>query len=52
MSADLEQSIAELTNIPVGRVGVCAQTLDGRRRIAINADDIYPTASSIKIYAL
>ncbi|MCP4766066.1 MAG: serine hydrolase [Gammaproteobacteria bacterium] len=35
-----------------GRVGVCAETIDGARRLAINADEIYPTASSIKMYIL
>jgi beta-lactamase class A len=48
----LEQAIAELSNITPGRVGVCAETLDGSHRITFNAHEIYPTASSIKIFVL
>jgi len=51
-SADLEQSIAEIARLPVGRVGICAETIDGRHHIEINADEIYPAASSIKMYVL
>ena len=51
-STDLEQSIAGLASIPVGRVGVCAETIDGRHLIEINADEIFPAASSIKMYVL
>lgn len=51
-SADLEQFITELATLPVGRVGICAETLDGRHLIEINADEVYPAASSIKMYVL
>jgi beta-lactamase class A len=51
-NADLEQSIAEITRLPAGRVGVSAETIDGRHRIEVNADEIFPTASSIKMYVL
>ena len=51
-ATNIEQSIAELAELPDGRVGVCAETLDGSRHIAINADEIFPTASSIKMYVL
>lgn len=43
--ADLEQSITELAAIPTGSVGICAETIDGRHLIEINADEIYPAAS-------
>jgi beta-lactamase class A len=49
---ELEQAIVELATIPQGRVGVCAETIDGCQRVIYNADDIHPTASSIKIYVL
>jgi beta-lactamase class A len=49
---DLEQSITTLTtNIP-GHMGVCAETIDGSQSISINADEVYPAASSIKIFVL
>jgi beta-lactamase class A len=49
---DLEQSITTLTtNIP-GHTGVCAETIDGSQSISINADEVYPAASSIKIFVL
>ena len=51
-SADLEQFITELATLPVGRVGICAETLDGRHLIEVNADEVYPAASSIKMYVL
>ena len=51
-NADLEQSLAEIAGLPVGRVGICAETVDGARRIEINADKIFPTASSIKMFVL
>lgn len=48
----LEDSLAELIGSVEGRVGVCAATLDGSRQLAINDDEIYPTASTIKMYIL
>jgi beta-lactamase class A len=51
-SAGFEQSIAELATPPAGRVGICAETLDGRHLIEVNADEVYPAASSIKMYVL
>jgi beta-lactamase class A len=51
-SADLEQSIAEIARLPAGRVDVSAETIDGRHLIQVNADEIYPSASSIKMYLL
>ena len=48
----LEQSITRLARDCGGRVGVCAQTLDHCHRLAIDADGIYPTASSIKLFVL
>lgn len=51
-SADLEQSIAEIATLPAGRVGICAETIDGRHLVEINADEVYPAASSIKMYVL
>lgn len=48
----LEDSIAELIDNTAGKVDVCAETLDGSRRLGINADEVYPTASSIKMYVL
>jgi len=49
---DLEQSIAEIARLAVGQVGVCAETIDGDHHIELNADEVYPTASSIKMYVL
>lgn len=46
----LETEIDAMADIPEGRVGVYAATVDGRERIALNADEIFPAASSIKIY--
>lgn len=48
----LESSLINLIDNTAGRVGVCAETLDGKRKLAIHADEIYPTASSIKMYIL
>lgn len=48
----LEGSIADLIADAEGRVGICAVTLDGSRDLAINADEVYPTASTIKMYIL
>jgi len=48
----LENAIGELAGTIPGRVGVCAETMDGGKRIAINADESYPTASSIKLFIL
>ena len=47
---ELEQKILDLTVKISGQVGVCAETIDGRQRITLNADDIFPAASSIKMY--
>ena len=49
---NLQDAIGELTATISGRVGVCAETIDGGRRIAIDADELYPTASSIKVFIL
>ena len=51
-STDLKQSIAEIARLSSGRIGVCAETIDGRHLLEINADEIYPAASSIKMYVL
>lgn len=51
-SVDLEQSIAEVARLPTGRVGICAETIDGRHLVEINADEVFPAASSIKVYVL
>ncbi len=48
----LEDSIVDLIGGVEGQVGVCAATLDGNRCLAINADEVYPTASTIKMYIL
>ena len=48
----LEDSIAAVMAATDGRVGVCAQTLDQGESLAINADEVYPTASSVKMYVL
>ena len=52
MSKDLEQTISALSERVEGDVGVCAQTLCGSRRVAVNAGDRYPTASSVKMFIL
>ena len=53
VTADLlENTILSSIDIPEGRVGVYAESLDGSHRVAINADEIYPAASSIKMYVL
>jgi beta-lactamase class A len=49
---ELEQMIAKLATKAPGHVGICAETLDGNRCITLNADDVFPAASSIKIYVL
>ena len=51
-NSQLEQAIAEQASITTGEVGVCAETIDGSQRITFNASEIFPTASSIKIYVL
>ena len=48
----LVQEIRELSRNSEGRLGVCACTLDGQVEVHLSADDIFPTASSIKIYVL
>ncbi len=48
----LAHSIENTAANAPGRVGVCAATLDGRDIVAINADEIFPAASSIKMYVL
>ncbi len=48
----LEKSINGIAATETGRVGVCAETIDGGWCLAINADEIFPTASSIKMYVL
>ncbi len=48
----LAQSIEKTACIGFGRVGVCAASLDRRHRVEINADEVFPAASSIKIYVL
>jgi beta-lactamase class A len=48
----LEDSITELSARVEGRVGVCAETLDGSRRLEIRSGEVFPTASSIKMYVL
>jgi beta-lactamase class A len=49
---NLQDVIGELTAAIPGRVGVCAETINGGRRISIDADESYPTASSIKVFIL
>ena len=49
---DLENAIGELTAAIPGRVGVCAEAVDGNHCIAVDADEMYPTASSIKVFIL
>jgi beta-lactamase class A len=48
----LKETIIGLIDNTAGRVGVCAETLDGERSFAINADQVYPTASSVKMFIL
>lgn len=48
----LAQSIEKAASNSNGRVGVCAATLDGRHLVAMKADEIFPAASSIKMYVL
>lgn len=47
-----EQKITGFGAAHAGRVGVSARSLDGRHEINLEADGVYPTASSIKIYVL
>ena len=48
----LQQALVELAAIPSGHVGICAETIDGHHLIEINADEVFPAASSIKMYVL
>lgn len=48
----LQQCLVELAAIPQGLVGICAETIDGRHLVEINADEVFPAASSIKMYIL
>jgi len=48
----LEEKITDIGRAHGGRVGVSAQSLDGRYNIALDADGVFPTASSIKIFVL
>ena len=47
---ELEQAIVDLTTKTSGHIGVCAETIGGSQRIMFNADEIFPAASSIKMY--
>lgn len=49
---ELKQSILAASDSISGRLGVCARTVDGDHEIRIAADEIFPAASSIKIYVL
>ncbi len=49
---NLENAVRELTSAIPGRVGVCAETIDAGKCIAIDADESYPTASSVKLFIL
>jgi beta-lactamase class A len=50
--AALEKNITDISGEHAGRVGVSARSLDGRHEINLEADGVYPTASSIKIFVL
>lgn len=50
--SQLEQAISKLIGITSGRVGVCAETLNASHRIKVNADEVFPAASSIKMFVL
>jgi beta-lactamase class A len=50
--SELEAKILTLGGEYADRIGVSAQSLDGKHSIAIRADDVFPTASSIKMYVL
>ena len=50
--SQLEQAISKLIRITPGRVGVCAETLDASHRINVNADEVFPAASRIKMFVL
>ncbi len=48
----LSQSIENTASIAQGRVGVYAETLDRGHAVEVDADEVFPAASSIKIYVL
>ncbi len=48
----LAQSIEKAATGFSGRVGVCAQTVDGKHNIEVHAEEVFPAASSIKMYVL
>jgi beta-lactamase class A len=46
----LETKVVDIGRAHSGRVGVSAKTLDGLHEVSVEADGIFPTASSIKMY--
>ena len=48
----IEEVIERLNTTGDGKVGVYAETLDGEECFALRADELFPTASTIKIFIL
>lgn len=51
-NSKLEAAIGKLIESMPGQVGVYAETVDADKRLSINANAAYPTASSIKVFVL
>ena len=51
-SHNYKNSLLALAAIPNGRVGICAKSIDGRQLLEINADEVFPAASSIRLCVL
>lgn len=50
--SNLAAKLSELVALPAGHAGICAETLDGSQRIELHADEVFPAASSIKLFVL
>jgi beta-lactamase class A len=49
---ELKQAISKLASAIPGYAGIYAETLGGGQRVGFNADEIFPAASSIKVFVL
>ncbi len=52
LQRQIERVVERLNASVAGKAGVYAETLDGEECLAIHADELFPTASTIKIFIL
>lgn len=52
MTDSLHAALSALAAGFSGRAGIAATAIDGERSVAVNADELFPTASAIKVFVL